>query len=115
MDDISGSDENNTDVFASKSESPSDSICQGQRALSLPLEGYKEFVYLLRVIKGGSSRKPMVMWNFSGTPGGGTWLSPGQTMSWPTSLIVFLCNELSFSPDVHFVWQNYKLVIFLYF
>ena len=66
-------------------------------------------------MKGGSSRKPMVMWNFSGTPGGGTWLSPGQTMSWPTSLIVFLCNELSFSPDVHFVWQNYKLVIFLYF
>ena len=38
-------------------------------------------VYLLSEMKGGSSRKPMVMWNFSGTPGGGTWLSPGQTIS----------------------------------
>ena len=36
---------------------------------------------LAMLIKGGSSRKPMVRWNFSGTPWGGTWLSPGQTMS----------------------------------
>ena len=57
LDDISGSDKNNMDVFASKSESPSNQIYQGQRALSLPLEGYKEFVYLLRVIKGGSFSK----------------------------------------------------------
>ena len=27
-----------------------------------------------RLMKGGSSRKPTVKWNFSGTPWGGTWL-----------------------------------------
>ena len=31
--------------------------------------------------KGGSSKNPTVRWNFSGTPWGGTWLWPGQTMS----------------------------------
>ena len=36
---------------------------------------------LAKLRKGGSSRNPIVMWNFSGTPGGGTWLSPGQTIS----------------------------------
>ena len=35
----------------------------------------------LTMMKGGSSRKVMRMWNFSGTPGGGTWLLSGHTMS----------------------------------
>ena len=34
-----------------------------------------------RLMNGGSSRNPTVRWNFSGTPCGGMWLWPGQTMS----------------------------------
>ena len=35
----------------------------------------------LKIMKGGSSKKVIFIWNFSGTPCGGTWDSPGQTMS----------------------------------
>jgi len=35
----------------------------------------------LMMINGGSSKKVIFMWNCSGTPCGGTWLFPGQTMS----------------------------------
>lgn len=34
------------------------------------------------------------MWNFSGTPWGGTWLSPGQTMSWISSPWLSVSHDL---------------------
>ena len=37
------------------------------------------------MIKGGSSRKLIFMWNFSGTPWGGTCDRPGQTISFISS------------------------------
>ena len=54
-------------------------ILQGtpRSTLHLPLTGSGG----ARLTKGGSSKNPTVKWNFSGTPWGGTWLCPGQTMS----------------------------------
>ena len=42
------------------------------------------------MMKGGSSRKVILMWNFSGTPWGGTWLLSGHTMSLMSSPVSVL-------------------------
>jgi hypothetical protein len=42
---------------------------------------------------GGSSRKVILRWNFSGTPWGGVWLLPGHTISF--------ISRPSFTHDFH--------------
>ena len=71
--------------------------------------------HLARLMKGGSSRKPMVTWNFSGTPGGGTWDSPGHSIClsagvWSPCLHVLVCvpGQLGLSVDRSWLGVNWN-------
>lgn len=70
---------------------------------------------------GGSSKNVIFKWNFSGTPWGGVWLFPGQTislMSRPSFCQDFqtpICNkEEPFQTDIndgYWIWKRHELYV----